>query len=602
MHTWKSSRFVVALMLIVVLLAGCAMPPIALPPMPEAPAAEAPAAEAPAAEAPAAEAPAAEAPVAEPTEAPVEEPAAEEMATEESDLVGVVDDYLASIPDGFMVMGIDAVKAAMDATEVYLIDVRETGEYEAGHIEGAVNIPIRTLSDNLAQVPTDLPVIIYCASGQRAGLATSALRSLGYENVRSFAAGWKGWSAAGEPVSTEATAAGEFTVPEIDAALLEAVDSFLNNIPEGFYAVGTAEKLETMMDATDVFLIDVREESEVAETGLIPGAVNFPLRTVAQNLDQIPTDQLVVVYCKSGFRAALATGALHVLGYENVQAFPPSFAGWAEFDAASNQESPVEAGAVEADVVVAAADAYLSAIPEGFLSMGLDAFKAQMDATDVYVIDVREVSEYEAGHIEGAVNIPIRALGESLSQIPSDMPVVIYCASGHRAGMAVSALHTLGYGNVRAFGGGWKAWSAAGESVSTEAVAAGEFAAPEVDAALLEAANAFLTAIPEGFYAIGAVDKLNEMMDASDIFLLDVREESEVAETGMIPGAVNIPIRTLAQNLDQIPTDQPVVVYCKSGFRAALATGALHVMGFENVRGFPPSMNGWLESGEEVVK
>jgi rhodanese-related sulfurtransferase len=597
MHTWKSSRFVVALMLIVVLLAGCAMPPIALPPMPEAPAAEAPAAEAP---------------VAEPTEAAVEEPAAEEMATEEmateemateeSDLVGVVDAYLASIPDGFMVMGIDAVKAAMDATEVYLIDVRETGEYEAGHIEGAVNIPIRTLSDNLAQVPTDLPVIIYCASGQRAGLATSALRAMGYDNVRAFAAGWKGWSAASEPVSTEATAPGEFTVPEIDAALLEAVDSFLNNIPEGFYAVGTAEKLETMMDATDVFLIDVREESEVAETGMIPGAVHIPLRTVAQNLDQIPTDQPVVIYCKSGFRAALATGALHVLGYENVQAFPPSFAGWAEFDAASNQESPVEAGTVEDDVIVAAADAYLSTIPEGFLSMGLDAFKAQMDATDVYVIDVREVSEYEAGHIEGAVNIPIRALGESLSQIPSDMPVVIYCASGHRAGMAVSALRTLGYENVRAFGGGWKAWSAASEPVSTEAAEAGEFAVPEVDTAILEAVNSFLTAIPEGFYAVGSVEKLTEMMDASDIFLLDVREDGEVAETGVIPGAVHMPIRTLAQNLDQIPTDQPVVVYCKSGFRAALAAGALHVMGFENVRGFPPSMNGWLESGEEVVK
>jgi rhodanese-related sulfurtransferase len=189
-----------------------------------------------------------------------------------------------------------------------------------------------------------------------------------------------------------------------------------------------------------------------------------------------------------------------------------------------------------------------------------------------------------------------------LSQIPSDMPVVIYCASGHRAGMAVSALRTLGYENVRAFGGGWKAWSAASEPASTEAAEAGEFDMPEVDAAVLEAVNAFFTAIPEGFYAIGTVDKLNEMMDASDIFLIDVREDGEVAETGMIPGAVHMPIRTLGQNIDQIPTDQPVVVYCKSGFRAALAAGALHVMGFENVRAFPPSMNGWLDSGEEVVK
>jgi rhodanese-related sulfurtransferase len=70
----------------------------------------------------------------------------------------------------------------------------------------------------------------------------------------------------------------------------------------------------------------------------------------------------------------------------------------------------------------------------------------------------------------------------------------------------------------------------------------------------------------------------------------------------MIPGAVHIPLRTVAQNLDQIPADQPVVVYCKVGFRSALAAGALHHMGYTNVRVFTPSMSGWLEADGEVVK
>jgi rhodanese-related sulfurtransferase len=217
----------------------------------------------------------------------------------------------------------------MDVTDVYVIDVREVSEYEAGHIEGAVNIPIRTLAQNLDKVPSDMPVIVYCASGQRAGMATSVLRSLGYDNVRSFAAGWRGWTAANEPVSTEAAEAGSFEIAA-DPALVAVADNFLSGIPEGFLAVGTVEKLETMMDATEIFLIDVREESEVAETGMIPGAVNIPIRTLGQNLDQIPTDQPVVVYCKSGFRAALAAGALHVMGYDNVRAFPPSMNGWLE--------------------------------------------------------------------------------------------------------------------------------------------------------------------------------------------------------------------------------------------------------------------------------
>lgn len=584
MRTLRISRNLAALLLVITLLLnGCAtLPQIAVPVAPAAPA---------------------EAVVeAEPTAAPVEEAAAEEAAPAgEVDVASVVDAYLSSIPEGFLAIGLDAFKEQMDVTDIYLVDVREPSEYEAGHIEGAVNIPIRTLAQNLDKVPSDMPVIVYCASGQRAGMATSVLRSLGYGNVRAFAAGWKGWSAANEPVSTDAVEAGSFEIAA-DPALVAVADNFLSNIPEGFLAVGTVEKLETMMDATEIFLIDVREESEVAETGMIPGAVNIPLRTLGQNFDQIPTDQPVVVYCKSGFRAALALGALQMAGFQNAQSFPPSYLGWEEAEVAAAAEPAVETGATEVDSVVAAVDAYLSAIPDGFMSVSLDAFKEQMAATDVYIIDVREISDYEAGHIEGAVNIPIRTLAQNLSAIPTDMPVIVYCASGHRAGMSVSALRSLGYANVRAYGASWKGWTANNEPVSMEPVELGSFDAPTVDPALLAAVDGFLSAIPDGYYTIGSVEKLNEMMDATDVFLVDVREDAEVAETGMIPGATHIALRTLAQNLDQIPTDQPVIVYCKSGFRAALATGALHVMGYDNVRGFPPSMNGWLEAGEEVAK
>ncbi len=592
MRTWGFSRNLAALFLTAaLLLSGCTtLPQITLPVAPETPAAAV------------VEAPTAEAVEEVATAEPVEEAA----PTGEVDLVATVDAYLSSIPDGFMAIGLDAFKEQMDVTDVYVIDVREPGEYEAGHIEGAVNIPIRSLAQNLDKVPADMPVIVYCASGHRAGMATSVLRSLGYANVRAFAAGWRGWSAAGEPVSTEAAEAGSFE-GTADPAVVAAADEFLSNIPDGFYAVGTVEKLQTMMDATEIFLIDVREEAEVAETGMIPGAVNIPIRTLAQNVDQIPTDMPVVVYCKSGFRAALSAGALHMMGFENVQAFPPSYQGWEEAEVPAVEEPAVEepaaeTGEAQSDSVIAAVDAYLSAIPDGFMGVSLDAFKEQREATDVYVIDVREPGEYEAGHIEGAVNIPIRTLAQNLGAIPTDMPVIVYCASGHRAGMATSTLRSLGYANVRAFGAGWKGWTANSEPVSMDAVEAGSFDVPEIDPALVAAADSFLSAIPDGFYAIGTVEKLNEMMDATDVFLIDVREDAEVAETGMIPGATHIALRTLAQNVDQIPTDQPVIVYCKSGFRAALAAGALHVMGFENVRAFPPSMNGWLEAGEEVAQ
>ena len=50
--------------------------------------------------------------------------------------------------------------------------------------------------------------------------------------------------------------------------------------------------------------------------------------------------------------------------------------------------------------------------------------------------------------------------------------------------------------------------------------------------------------------------------------------------------------------MDQIPTDQPVIVYCASGHRAALANSALHMMGFSNVRAFPAGYGAWEAAGE----
>lgn len=281
----------------------------------------------------------------------------------------------------------------------------------------------------------------------------------------------------------------------------------------------------------------------------------------------------------------------------------------ADKEAATDEEAAVgEAEAVPAEVeaamdsnfdVNAVVDEYLTNIPEGWMSVGkTDAFKEMLENASPYLIDVRTAAEYEAGHIPGAVNIPLRTLADNLDQVPTDEPVVIYCASGHRAGMATSVLSGLGYDNVKAFSGGWKAWSAAAEEVETEANEAGSYDMSTVNPEMMAAAAEFLNNIPEGFYAVGDIDKFKGAMDAGAA-VIDVREPDEY-EAGHIPGAINIPLRELGANVDQIPTDQPVFVYCQSGWRAALATGALHSAGYENARSFPPSFAGWKAAGEEV--
>lgn len=112
------------------------------------------------------------------------------------------------------------------------------------------------------------------------------------------------------------------------------------------------------------------------------------------------------------------------------------------------------------------------------------------------------------------------------------------------------------------------------------------------------AVDDYLKSIPGNYYTVGKVEGLKRLLKQDNIFLVDVREPSEYA-SGHIDDAINIPLRTLAQNLDKIPKKQPVVVYCSSGYRSAMAVMSLHLLGYDNVRGFPPSMNGWKAASQD---
>jgi rhodanese-related sulfurtransferase len=106
-----------------------------------------------------------------------------------------------------------------------------------------------------------------------------------------------------------------------------AVDQYLMSIPSGYYTISNVEELKSLMANRQPLLVDVRESSEY-RSGHIPGATNIPLRMLARNLSKIPTDRPVVLYCSTGYRSAMGVMTLHLLNYDNVQGFPPSFAGW----------------------------------------------------------------------------------------------------------------------------------------------------------------------------------------------------------------------------------------------------------------------------------
>jgi glyoxylase-like metal-dependent hydrolase (beta-lactamase superfamily II) len=81
-------------------------------------------------------------------------------------------------------------------------------------------------------------------------------------------------------------------------------------------------------------------------------------------------------------------------------------------------------------------------------------------------LDVREQSEYDAGHLPGALHVPLGRLDEELARVPADRPLVVYCGHGERSSSAISLLEAAGRRDLINLEGGIGAWEGAGFEVA----------------------------------------------------------------------------------------------------------------------------------------
>ncbi|MGC9334812.1 MAG: rhodanese-like domain-containing protein [Anaerolineae bacterium] len=258
--------------------------------------------------------------------------------------IGQAQDSLQALAESYFSEGIRTVQA-VDLFEnlndgdpdndPYIISIRSAEHYAAGHVPGAVNMSVKEMFtlENLATIPPDRQVVVYCYTGQSAGQATAALNMLGYD-AYSLHFGMSSWTTDAEVyasrfdpekhandfrVETEPNeATGSYDLPEpLGADAAAAALAYFSGGPRTIAAADLFDNLNDGDADNDPYIMSVRTAEHYA-LGHVPGAVNYPLGELfaEDTLATIPPDRQLVVYCYTGQSAGQATAALNMLGYE----------------------------------------------------------------------------------------------------------------------------------------------------------------------------------------------------------------------------------------------------------------------------------------------
>jgi len=185
-----------------------------------------------------------------------------------------------------------------------------------------------------------------------------------------------------------------------------------------------------------------------------------------------------------------------------------------------------------------------------------------LPAPESQLLDVRPVSDHLAGHLPGAVSVPVSGTSFSTKAgfvLDGSTPVTVLAADASEAGRAVRGLHSVAFLDIAGYVLG------SGPEVTQQAT----------------------------------IDELEGLIDAGAT-IVDVREHDERDE-GYIPGSRNIPYRLMRACCPDLPDDLPIVTICNSGPRAAIAASMLRAKGYDARPVVDGGMADWLARGATAV-
>ncbi len=250
-------------------------------------------------------------------------------------------DYLAETGDYVnsrefpSMIGAEAAEKSLSGNSL-VIDMRKPEVFAKGHIKGAVNVEIGDLTDYFANKikPFEYDkIILACNSGTSASYSTSLLRLMGYGNVYAMRWGMSGWNKSvenhwlpnigskyeGNLETTDIPKATEGDFPLLNTGKTTGAEIFDERISGLFNEYPNATiSADSVFSHPEKYYIINYERKDKYDAGHIPGAVRYKTGGtlgILSEMQTIPADREIVVYCGTGHNSAFVTAYLRLFGY-----------------------------------------------------------------------------------------------------------------------------------------------------------------------------------------------------------------------------------------------------------------------------------------------
>ncbi len=521
--------------------------------------------------------------------------------------------------------------------DYHVFDIRSADDFADGHIPGAINVTAANAISAAASY-NDKPILVVCYTGQGAGHTVVALRLSGYSDATVLKWGMAGWNPKFEGswaansghdngniaignsnwVTSASPAVGSFETPTWTAnsedgagILAERVATLVSG---GFKAVSSSSVLAS---PANYQIFNYWPESDYTAFGHFDGAFQYQNLTITSGgLSAVDPAATSAVYCYTGQTSSMITAWLNVLGYNatSIKFGVNSL----NYDGLYNANKTTYHGAEDYGYVTGEGTTVVNSyttlkeymiassldLPDVLTGWTIPSSTLYAAISDYYVFDIRSADSYNAGHIQGAVNVALKDVVSTAANY-NDKPIVVACYTGQTAGHAVMALRLSGYADAKVLLFGMSSWNSTLSAswnnnigstgvghanwVKTATPATTTYSAPSFSATATDGAGILaerVAAMLEG--GLVGVTTKSILADPSvyENQIFNYWGETDYLGYGHFNGAFQYNTISLADDkVAAIDPSHPSIVYCYTGQTSSMITAWLNVLGYDVLSG-----------------